>query len=62
MMKKMKHEDYSRSTFEDRQEDATTLFKYFMEDKVSHFEEDFEQVRYFIHGCMQQATLEPNSP
>ena len=62
LMKRMKHEDYTRSAFEDRQEDASTLFKSFMEGKVSFFEEDFEKVSYFIHGCMQQAALEPNSP
>ena len=52
LMKRMKHQDYSRSAFEDREEDASTLFKNFMEGKVSHFEEDFAPVKFFIQSCM----------
>lgn len=57
----MKHDEYTRKVFEDREEDPLILMNEFMQGKSSYLAEDADTVKIHIQTFMKQAALEPNN-
>ena len=61
VIKRMKHDEYTRKVFEDRQEDPLTLMNEFLKGKSSYLVEHADTIKIHIQTFMKQAALEPNN-